>query len=717
MTALPSGKRSLGPIALFVLLFSATAMPLSSGWAAADEIPHENYDLVGSDLEAVVMMLNASIRYSERALMCMYNQTMALAEQNLSVVRNILVPAERVLEEIENLASSYENLSEMIPPFAELSRLMDGFADDEVALLDIRTELVNASALPALTGDELIAALDAIREFNELIVRMNGTIDDMLVSAEDITELAVEGKRPFEQNQLAPLIEKLRALLVMIEEDISRIIEEDLPLGESEPFLILWISSSNYYLGDAIIGGGYLFFDGAFATGYQVRIVMDGSELTYATTSTGGKFSFAYQIPLESSWVGVHTIMSECATPVGDLVSDTLSFRISLIPTTITLALGEDEISFSESVLASVTLKDFRGNPLESGACRFVIDGEEVAFQTDEGGTESHTWQGDELGYGSHSVQALFGGEVPYAASSSAIKDITVNIPTSINLLLFSTEVRRGQFIVGNGTLYANGTERLVGQNIAISIDGVVVANLTTGADGEFAFTIDSEQLAIGGHTLSAALGSRDPIWRYSQDEEGFVVKWYKEGGYPFWPVIPGWGGIPGDLIPYLFIGKNAYFFWLLLLAFTGVMIRLLQMRKRALRREAAMRSEELEPMDSAMRASGAAAAPPTDAFELPPPTEGPSNPNERIVWYYQRFLAFLLRKGWPGLRASMTHREVARVLKAFGYPQDPVEDATMLFERALYSGTRMTNEDAIQMSAAMTNLVRPGSRGVRDAV
>jgi len=717
LTDSPWGKRSLGSIALFVLLFSATAMPASSGLASADEIPHENYDLVGSDLEVVLLMLNSSIRYSERALMCMYNQTMAQAEQNLSVVRNILGPASRVLEEIEDVASSYENLSTLIPPFAELSGLMDGFAYDEVALLGIRTELVNASSLLALTGDNLIAALDAIKRFNELIVKMNGTIDDMIVTAQDITELSIDGERPFADNQLVPLIEKLRALLVAIENEVFKIIEEDLPLEESEPFLLLWISSSSYYLGDTIIGGGYLFFDGGFASGHLVQIVFDGTELTSATTSAGGKFSFAYQIPLNGSWVGIHTIFAMCATPVGDLASDTLSLRISLIPTIITLALSADEISISESAVASATLKDFRGNPLESDACHLVVDGDEVAFQTDELGVGAHTWQGGQLRYGMHAIRAVYEGEVPYAASLSGLRYITVDIPTSIDLRLFLSEVRIGQYILGNGTLYANGTERLAGQNITISIDGTAVTNLTTGADGEFAFTLSSGSLTAGGHTLRAALLDRNVIWRYSQDEESFTIRTYKEGGYPFWPVIPGWGGLPGDLIPYLFIGRNAYFFWLLLLAFTGVMVRLLQMRKRAAGRAAALRSEELEPMDSIMRASGAVAAPPTEAFELPPPTEGPANPNERIVWYYQRFLGFLLRKGWPGLRASMTHREVARVLKAWGYPKDPVEDATMLFERALYSGTRMTDEDAVHMSTAMTSLVRPGGRVVSDAV
>ncbi|MBN1677612.1 MAG: DUF4129 domain-containing protein [Candidatus Thermoplasmatota archaeon] len=717
MTKSDRPKRSLGSIALFAIMFAALLMPVSSGAARADEIPHENYDLMGDDLDFVIAMLNSSIRYSELALMCMYNQTMPLAEQNLSVVRNMLVPAERLLSDIEDVAGSYDDLKTLIPPFAGLSTLMDGFALDEVALLQKRAELVSTSTLLNLTGDQLVAALDVIKRFNELIVKMNATIDDMLVSAHEITDLQVGNKTPFADNQLVPLIERLRELLVRLEYEMQSIIEEEIPWGESEPFLILWISSADYYLGDTIIGGGYLFYNGAFAVGNDVRILFDGALLITAVTSLGGRFSFAYQIPLDASWVGTHTMFANCTTPIGILTSDVLTVTISFIPTVITLDLSTSEMSILESVSASVVLTDFRGNPIESDACHFTVDGDEVAFDTDSEGTASHTWQASQLGYGRHAFEAFYEGEVPYAPDSSGPRQVVIDIPTALDLRLFLTEIRSGQYVVGNGTLYANDTERLANQKITLFLDDVIVANLTTDGNGEFAFSIDSGSLTLGGHTLRAAFVERDVVWSYCQDVESFTVKWYKTGEYPFWPVIPGWGGGGGDLIPYLFIGRNAYFFWLLLLAFAGVAIRVLQMRKHAVVLAARKRSEELEPIDSALRASGSIAPPLDEPFEIPLPTEVPANPNERIVWYYQRLLAFLMKRGWAGLRTSMTHREVERILKSWGYPRGPVEDATMLFERALYSGADMTDEDAVQMSAAMTSLARPATKGAADAV
>lgn len=713
----PPLKRVSGSMVLFALVLSAALMPIPRVSAAAEEIPHENFDLVNTDLSVVITLLNSSIRYSERALMCMYNQSMTYTEQNLSAVWNILVPAQRLLERIADVASSYENLSALIPPFADLSGLMDDFADDERALIATRGELVIAAALENLTGEALIKAIEAIKRFNSLIIRMNSTIDDMLVAAQEISDLVVEDKKPFSDNQLIPLIEKLRELLVMIETDINRIIDQELPFEESEPFLILWLSAPGYYLGDSIIGGGYLFFNGAFAPGYAVMVALDSSFLLSAATSAGGRFSFSYEIPLNGSWVGTHRMSANCTTPVGLLTSDALSFWISLIPTVMTLSMSATVMSIEESVTGTVLLKDFRGNPIASSACTLTVDGASTTIQTGTDGRTARTWQGDQLGYGRHSFSAAYGGEVPYAPSVTSTREVVVDIPTVLDLRLFSDEVRLGQYIVGNGTLYANGTERLPNQMITMTLDGVVVANVTTGADGEFAFTISSESLTAGGHTLKAALIDRDPIWRYSQDEEHFVIKSTKIGDYPFWPIIPGWGGGGGDLIPYLFIGANAYLFWLLLLVFVGVIIRVLQMRRHLTRAAAAARSEELEPLDSATRATGEMAVPAEADFELPQPTEGPSNPNERIVWYYQRLLAFLMRRGWPGLRGSMTHREVAKTLKAWGYPQEPVEDATMLFERAMYSGAVMTDEDAVHMSAAMTSLVRPGKRGVPGAV
>ena len=717
MTASLPSKRTSAKTLGIVLVLAALLMPGTGATAAAEEIPHENYDLVGADLDVVIALLNTSIRYSELAYMALYNESMVYAEQNLSAVRSILIPAQNLLADIEDVASSYENLSALIPPFAELSSLSDEFSSSEGSLLDIRDEIIDASLLLNLTGQALVDALDSIKRFNELVLQMNDTIDSMLVYAEEITGLSVEDENPFEDNQLAPLIEKLRDLLRRLEIEVNDIINNDVPWQESEPFLLLWISSPDYYLGDTIVGGGYLFFNGAFAVGHSVRINFDGALLTTATTAIGGRYYFAYEIPKEADWVGTHTMSANATTPTGVLNSAQLSVRISLIPTIIILDMSDETISIQGWVSAHIILMDFRGNPLTTVQCRISHDGADVSVQTDDDGTAGHTWQATELGFGTHIFRAYFDVVVPYAANHSAAETVVVDIPTTIELRLFSTEYRSGYSIVGNGTLYANGTQPMPGQTITLFIDGTMVANVTTTANGEFAFSLSTDNMTAGGHTLKAALLLRDVMWRYCQDEQSFTLKGYKEGRYPFWPIIPGWGGSPSDLIPYLFIGRNAYFFWLLVLAFTGATIRVMQMRKKRISAVAKSRSEVLSPIDGALMTAATPVAAEDLAFDLPPPNEGPSNPNERIIWYYQRLLAFMIRKGLLGISPSMTHREVARVMKAIGYPVNPVEDATMLFEQALYSGSQMTDEDSILMSSAMTKLVRPKPRGVANAV
>jgi hypothetical protein len=86
---------------------------------------------------------------------------------------------------------------------------------------------------------------------------------------------------------------------------------------------------------------------------------------------------------------------------------------------------------------------------------------------------------------------------------------------------------------------------------------------------------------------------------------------------------------------------------------------------------------------------------------------DGPTDANERIVWYYQRLLAFLSAKANIAIKTSMTHWEVAKILKILGFPVKPVDRATLLFERALYSGVSLTDDDAVMMSTALTDLVR----------
>jgi len=702
------------------LCFAALAsimmvLPALAVNSRADDIPHENYDLVQSNLDVVVSLLRSSIAYSENALQRMYNESMDQVEQNLTVVRGLLTPAQLILDKIRDIADSYENLSRLLPPFNSLSAQMDSFSSMEVSLLGARDDVVSASRLANLTGEEMLKALDSIRMVNSLILQMNNTIDDLLVSANGIIGLVVEDSRPFTDNRLIPLIEQLRDLLYVILAEVDLITREGVPWDETQSFSLLWLSAGDYYLGDQIIGGGYLYFDGAFAIGHMVTIQMDGTNLTFANTSSGGKFSFSYPIPLNASWLGSHVLKATAITPAGVLSSNIATIRILLMPTSISLVVNSKLLTIDDELVADVQLRDVRERPVENAPCHFILDGQNLTFRTDSLGNFQDSLKASDLGYGIHVLQAFYDGELPYEPSASNVATIIVDIPTSVSLNLFATRYFTGSNFVGNGTLVANGTTPMPDQVITLSIDGIVVANLTTGQDGQFAFSVSTDSMASGGHTVVAAFLHRESIWRYSQDEKSFTVYGSKIVKYPFWPIIPKWSfgpGGPGDTITYLFVGQYAYFFWLLVLMAFAITIRVIQMRDKRKRLQPS-KTEILESLEKVAEPGTIAAAAMVElAKDVLTGEVGPANPNERIVWYYQRLLAFLSAKANIAIRTSMTHWEVARILKILGFPVRPVEKATILFERALYSGASLSDDDVVMMSTALTDLVRVQSKG-----
>jgi hypothetical protein len=708
----PSPRRvvslSVAAAVAVLLLF-----PTTSFNSKAEDIPHENYDLVKSNLDVVIALLKTSIAHSENALVRMYNESMVQVEENLTVVRGLLTPAELILERIRNIAGSYENLSRLLPPFNSLSAQMDSFSSMEVSLLGARDEVVSASRLASLTGEERLRALDSIRTFNSLILQMNKTIDGMLASANGIIGLVVDGNQPFTDNRLIPLIEQLRDLLHAIQAEIDLITQEGVPWDKNQPFLLLWLSAGDYYLGDQLTGGGYLYFDGAFAIDHMVAIQMDGANLTFANTTTGGRFSFSHSIPLNASWLGSHVLKATTITPVGILNSNTVTISILLIPTSISLAVNSNLLTIEDELVADVQLTDVRERPLENAPCHFILDGQTLTFRTDSPGNFHNSWKASNMGYGTHVLQAFYDGELPYEPSASNVTTIVVDIPTSVSLNLFATRYYTGYSVVGNGTLFVNGTTPMSNQDITLSIDGVVVANLTTGQDGQFAFSVSTDSMAFGGHTIVAAFLHRESIWRYSQDEKSFTVYGHKLGKYPFWPVIPKWSfGPPAVTIPYLFVGQYAYFFWLLVLMAIAISVRVIQMRDKRKRLQPS-KTEILESLERVAEPGTIPAATMAElAKDMLTAEVGPANPNERIVWYYQRLLAFLSAKANIAIRTSMTHWEVARILKVLGFPIRPVEKATILFERALYSGASLSDDDVVMMSTALTDLVRVGSKG-----
>src|SRR4030065_169864 len=227
-TLAPGARWFSFPLACAIVL---TAIPIS----VSAELPHENFELVGSDLEMVIALLNSSIRASENALRQFYEEDVPEANQHLSMASGILTPANQILTEIEDLAESYENLSALLPPFLQLQGQMGEWSSKEESLLVMRDDIVTASQLANLTDEDLIAAIAAIRTVHSLIISLNRTIDNMLVSADAISALTVDADHVFVPNELRPLIEKLRELVQMILAEIEALIQDEIPWGRDPP--------------------------------------------------------------------------------------------------------------------------------------------------------------------------------------------------------------------------------------------------------------------------------------------------------------------------------------------------------------------------------------------------------------------------------------------------------------------------------------------------
>jgi hypothetical protein len=698
-------------LAFVFALVLALASPFAALGAAA-EIPHENYDLMDSDIGLVVAMLNASIRASEDALGSFYDQDLETANAYIDIATSVVGPAEAILDDIDDVAASHEQLSLLIPPFSGLHAEMRDFSDLEGRMLSIRDEIIAIASEVDINDSDAIAAIDSIREMNAVLSAMNETIDAMLVHAGEIDSLMVDARHPFVPNDLAELIERLRELTMLIHEDIVELIEDGIPWQDDRSYLLLWVADPDLFLGETLSGGGYLLMNGSFVAGSSVNVTMDGLTVALPYTNGGGSFSFIYTIPLNASWVGSHDLMAEANISGETISSDTLAITVSLVPTILVLRLSNSTVSPSEELIVEAYLTRDRGLPLPGAECVLSVDGSEQGFVTNESGSAEWAWTGAELGIGTHSLSASYAGTLPYAPCESDEMYVVVNVPTAVTLNLFSERLRKGYFIVGDGMLIVNASLPLTDQKITLSVDGVTVANMTTDATGKFAFSIDSGELGVGTHVLTAGFVDHDPYWRSSEDRAKFFIVSLTYSDYPFFPWIPGWdiGGGLQEQIPYLFFGEYAYFTWLFMILVVGVVIKALQVRKRKSLSQASSDSV------SADGGTPYLAAPRERAFAaMERMPDWLVSPNEKIIWHYHNLLAFLKAGGRMGITDDMTHWEVADLLGSLGYPRGETSRIALLYEKAQYSGHESSEDDVAQMDSSSTRLRRSG--GVRPAV
>jgi len=702
------------PVIRRVLLPAITLLLLLAGlpMRAAAEIPHENFELANSDMTMTVAMFNSSVRASEAALTLFYEQKVNDSNQYLDMIGKVLVPAGQLVGEIKNVAGSYENLSELLPPFEDLYSCERSFSGLEDALLEIRNDVMSLTQLENLSDADLVHALEEIRIVHSLIGSMNDTIGSMLVAADQITKLTIDHAQPFANNNLTALIERLRNLLNMIIEQINQIIQNDVNWGDVRSFLVLWVADANLYLDEDLVCGGYLFLNGTFSPNHQINIVMDNVSFTLLTTGTDGMFGFSHPIPMNGSWLGSHLLVARTQTPYETMNSDEITITVSRIPTTLTISASRMLLALNQSTSIFVVLKNAKGSPIPDTEIILLRDAEPIALRTNASGMTNITWQAPEIGLGAHLVSASYSGILPYAPNQSADLVITVNIPTRAYLHLSTARLSEGYRIVGNGSLFANRSAPMQGQMITLFIDGVERDNATTDVNGMFTFSIPSTNLSRGAHELRAAFIHREIMWRYSEATESFIILSPNQVKNP---LFPGWDTDLGITIPDLFFGKYAYYTWLLVLLAVGVTIKTVQARRSRAQKEKADldRVQKLEPEPAPRKGLG------INDFALESGTRpsGPYDPNEMVVQYYNRLLGFLRRKRRVAIPDSMTHRELASFLQSIGYSKTYVQRVTDLFEKAMYSGSQLSEDEAVRMTTDVSRIVGESRGGAPNAV
>ena len=676
------------------------------------EIPHENYTLITQDMDVVVAMLNASIRASEDALRSFHSQDVDSAMGHIDVAASIIDPAMMILDEIEDLAPSHEQLSVLIPEFYSLESEMREFAELEDRMLSIRESVISIAMMNNISDVDAVAAIESVRELNIVLTGMNSTIEAMLTTANGINALTVYDRHCFVPNELVELIEALRSLTLSMHDEIAELIEEGIPWQDDRSYLLLWLADDDLYLGETLEGGGYLVNNGTFISGAGVDILVDGSTVASEHTNGNGSFSFQHHIPVNVSLLGTHVVNATAYLPTGTITSDTLWITVSLVPTELEICLSNATISLEEDIRVEAVLTREPSLPLSGLECVLSLDDHIYDFTTDSGGRGIWIWGGSELGIGTHVISAHFPETPPYASCDSGDETIVVDVPTQLTISLFSDRLHPGHSLVGEGLLQSAMHTLPGDQKIALSIDGVPVTNVSTDATGKFAFSIDTDEMGVGLHVLVARFIERDPYWRSSEAHAQFSIVSPSVSKYPFLPWIPGWdvGGGLQEQIPDLFFGKYSYFTWLFIILVVGAVIKALQTRRRRLSTHAELKgiaTESEEPSVATMRSG-----------ELIHRERMPRwlvSPNEKVIWNYHSLVAHLKGELGIGIVDNMTHWEVAHLIESLGYPRGDVARIALLYEKAQYSGTHSSESDVQQMQSSSSRIRRSG--GVKPAL
>jgi len=685
-----------------IILAIALVLLLNAGQYVSAEIPHENFDLIKTNLEMVVQMLNQGINMTEQTMICCIDDRPSDAHKNLVSLDSILDPADELIGQIQDVASSYYNLSYLTPPFENLSMGGHGFVATQISFLSDFQQMkaLIGSTLPT---DQVPETLESMSEARGTIYTMERYLDIMDSATSSIANLTVSDSKAFNTTNLEKLIDRMRSML----EDYRYMLNNLFFLIQwGRSFVLLILDKDTYPLGEIVKITGFLFNGPNPIVGKPCEIWKDGEQFNTVISDLNGTFNDAWKIPIDAAELGHHNISAR-AIIEGETFSDTKGLVVVKIPTDLRLYLNGERFSPGETIVASAYLLDYKLRPISGRYVSYLFEGRYIDTITSYSGRAELRMSSSDLDWGKYSLFAFFYGTEIYDPSSNETGHFSINLNTSLSLTLSAHTVRQGDEVTITTSLYAksqysNASKPLSGREISIRMDSSMIATGLSDENGGFVYIFNTSRVPAGSHIITALFFSHEPKYEDASSLSQVLVVYVPsseetdqgEGGW--------WSHMAGN------------FLWFLILIIIIIILAILMLSKDTIQKS---KTTELRgtPRISAegtkskgqkskeligAEAEAALLAEAMAAGVLPGVDYSALGPRGAIIKRYGILLiALRIRRKVP-IQDHMTAREISGLLRKRGYPEDETAKLTVGFERAMYSGKEITADDWERFSA-----------------
>jgi hypothetical protein len=706
------GKSAATRIAALALVF-ILAVPA----CASAEIPHENFNLIGSSLDVIVQMLNQSINATELALVSCLDDRSYDGEMNLSLVDAILEPVGDLIATIQETEGVETNLTYLIPPFENLSEGGHGFIDGQSGFL-LGLDWLRLQIGKNLTPIEAYYAQKQLIELTRTVALMNDDLDVMDAAADEIANLTVEGEYPFDTTYLKELIDRLRMTLedylIMLEDIFWRV-------KWIEPFITLGMTKNVYYLGETVLGIGFVFDGEKPLANATVYVDKDNASFNFttATTNAGGRYTFAWEIPIDPAELGDHSFMVRVwMNNSWYMPTEQAYIGVEKIPTFLSVTLNSKRFSPEQTVNATAYLRDYKGGPVLIYSMSHIVtilkgtppppeeivelildDSINKSLATSGFGYASWSFPAIDLPFGTHSLFARFNGSAIYQPSMSGSAAFEVNYLTTLSLNVSPARIKQGGLVNVTASL-RNSSQHLSGRTVLVYFDESVLFTNKTGVDGDILYMLNTTNISTGTHVLRGYFSSQENRYASAESDPAFLAI-YVESSNNINPP-PDDNNNPNDNQnnPIDWLTNNLL--WIILIVIMILMLAIVLIATDTVKnvRDANLRRKTRAAQAKILAKGGG----PSEMFTLaaPPAASGVSEgvdydalpPKTAIVMLYTMLLSHLTGERKMGILPTMTARDIARMLVAREFPSESVGLITNSFERAKYSAETLTRND-----------------------